>query len=104
VAEPDSKAARRAARERVGRYHEAQLQKLLEHVRDGVSGYEGGELDAFELDGILHQYTRAARELWKFCSVTGVQALYAARTLDAWAQDGEEEPDWWGSGAPRRPR
>jgi hypothetical protein len=63
VAEPDTKAARRAARERVGRYHEEQLRGLLEHVRDGFARYEAGELDAFELDGVIHQYTGAARAL-----------------------------------------
>jgi hypothetical protein len=103
VAERDTKAARRAARERVGRYHEARLKELLDHVRDGVARYDAGELDAFDLDGVIHQYTRAARELWKFCAVTGSQALYTAGMLDYWVKEGEE-PDWWERGAPRRAR
>jgi hypothetical protein len=72
-------------------------------VRDGFARYDAGELDAFELDGVIHQYTRAARELWKFCAVTGSQTLHTAGTLDHWVQEGEE-PDWWERGAPRRPR
>jgi hypothetical protein len=103
VDDADTKAERRAARERVGRYHEARLQEVLEHVRDGFVRYDAGELDAFDLDGFIHQYTRAARELWKFCAVTGSQALYTARTLDCWVREGEE-PDWWERRAPRRPR
>jgi hypothetical protein len=100
MGEPDSKAARRAARDRVAAYHREQLGRLLEHVREGFARYDAAELDAFELDDVIHQYTRSARELWKFCELTGSRALHAAGTLDYWAREGEE-PDWWERGAPR---
>jgi hypothetical protein len=103
MGEPDTKATRRAARDRVAVYHQDQLQGLLEHVRDGFARYAAGDLDAFELDDVIHRYTRSARELWKFCTLTGSRALYAAGTLDHWAREGEE-PDWWELGAPRRRR
>jgi hypothetical protein len=103
MGEPDTKATRRAARDRVALYHQDQLRGLLEHVRDGFARYDAGELDAFELDDVVHQYTRSARELWKFCELTGSRALYTTGTLDHWAREGEE-PDWWKLGAPRRRR
>jgi hypothetical protein len=49
--EPRTKAQRRADREAVGAYHEAQLAKLLERVRDGFERYDADTIDAFELDG-----------------------------------------------------
>jgi hypothetical protein len=103
MGEPDTKAARRAARDRVAGYHQEQLGRLLEHVREGFARYDAAELDAFELDDVIHQYTRSARELWKFCELTGSRALYTAGTLDHWTREGEE-PDWWELGAPRRRR
>jgi hypothetical protein len=45
-----TKAERRAARQAVGAYHEAEPAKLLEHVRDGFARYDAGEIDAFDLD------------------------------------------------------
>ena len=99
----DSKAERRAARARVGAYHEAKLVELIEHVRQALARYEAGEIDAFDLDDVIHHYKRAARELWKFCSGTGSDALVAAHTLDFWETEGEL-PDWWQAGAPGRRR
>jgi hypothetical protein len=99
----DTKAARRAARARIGSYHEAELAGLLEHVREALARYDSGEIDAFGLDDVIHHYTRAARELWKFCAGTGSDALFATRTLDFWEAEGEP-PDWWEAGAPRRRR
>lgn len=99
----DSKAARRAARELVGDYHETKLGELVEHLRDALASYDTGELDAFELDDVVHHYKRAARELWKFCAGTGSDVLFAARTLAYWEAE-EELPDWWRAGAPRSRR
>ncbi len=99
----DTKAERRAARARVGRYHEVKLAELIEHVRESLARYDAGEIDAFDLDDVIHQYKRAARELWKFCTGTGSDALFAARTLDLWEAEGEL-PNWWEAGAPRRRR
>jgi hypothetical protein len=59
-----SKPERRAARAAVGAYHEAELARLLEHVRGGLARYDVGELDAFELDDLIHHYKRATQKLW----------------------------------------
>jgi hypothetical protein len=99
----DTKAARRAARELVGTYHEAKLAELIEHLRDALGRYDAGEIDGFDLDDVIHQYTRAARELWKFCVGGGSHVLFAARTLEYLEAEGEL-PDWWERGAPRRRR
>jgi hypothetical protein len=99
----DTKAERRAARALIGAYHEATLADLIEHVREALAHYDTGEIDAFDLDDVIHHYKRSARELWKFCSGTGSDALFAARTLECWQAEGES-PDWWEAGAPRRRR
>jgi PAS domain-containing protein len=98
------RAQRRAARETIVRYHEEQLLLLLERVRDGFARLDAGEIDAFDLDDLIHRYTRWARELWKFCGQTGSDVLRAARTLEYWREQGEEPPDWWEAGEPRRRR
>lgn len=75
---------------------------LLEHVRDGFARLDAGELDAFDLDDLIHHYKRSARELWKFCGQSGSAWLTAARTLEYWREQGEEPPDWWQAGERRR--
>jgi hypothetical protein len=97
------RAEQRAARETIGAYHEAQLRLLLDRVRDGFSRLDAGEIDAFELDDLIHRYKRSARELWKFCGQTGSDWLTAVRTLEFWQEQGEV-PDWWAAGEPRRRR
>ena len=99
--EPGEKARRRAARELVGGYHERELGRLLEHVRDGFARLDAGEIDAFELDDLIHRYKRSARELWKFCELTGGGA--AAWAIED-ARERGEEIDWWAAGEPRRRR
>jgi hypothetical protein len=98
------RAQRRAARETIGRYHEEQLRLLLERVRDGFARLDAGDIDAFELDDLIHRYKRSARELWKFCGQTGSQWLAATRTLEYLEAQGDEPPDWWQAGEPRRRR
>ena len=97
--QPSEKAKRRAARAVVGEYHERELASLLEHVREGIARFDAGELDAFELDDLIHRYKRSARELWKFCSLNRPETI-------AWMledkQQGGEEIDWWAAGEPRR--
>ena len=98
-----SKAERRAARAAVGAYHEAELARLLEHVREGLQRYDAGEIDAFELDDLIHHYTRATQKLWSFCSGGGAQIYSTARTLE-WLSEQGELPDWWEQATPRRAR
>jgi hypothetical protein len=96
----DTKADRRAAREQIGAYHQAQLRSLLEHVRAGFARLDAGEIDEFELDDLIHHYKRSAAKLWTFCGSSGGQWLQAANTL-AYLREQGEEPDWWERGAPR---
>src|SRR4051812_38886126 len=65
------KAERKAARELVAHYHEAELRQLLEHVRSGFLRFDAGAINAFELDEIIHRYKRAAARLWSFCGSSG---------------------------------
>ena len=62
-----SKSERRAVRELVSGYHETQLASLLEHVTAAIDAHRAGTLDVHDVDEVIHQYHRAARELWKFC-------------------------------------
>ena len=90
-----SKAERRAARETVAAYHEEQLGRLVEYVARAIDRHRAGELDAFDVDAVVFQYSRAAKELWKFCNLTNVEiaALVIAEDPPA---------DWWERGAPRQ--
>lgn len=90
----DEKAKRRADSASLVIYHEARLAELLEHVRAGFVRYDAGEIDAFQLDELIHRYQITARELWKFCSVSGGHVEIAVRTLELWQERGEM-PDWW---------
>ena len=89
-----SKSERRAAVEVVAEYHEGRLAELLQRVGDGVDRFRAGELDAFEVDQVIFQYSRAAKELWKFCNIS--DAEFSAGLI----RDGTAV-DWWERGAPR---
>lgn len=84
------------------RLHEQQLRRLLERVREGFARMDAGEIDPFELDDLVHRYKRSARALWKFCGSSGSEWERAAQTLDYLREHGEELPDWWAAGEPRR--
>jgi hypothetical protein len=99
-ADRDSHAERRAARELIGRYHKEQPGLLLARVREGFTRLDAGEIDAFELDELIHRYKRSARELWKFCGQTGSGWLSAARMLRYLDEQGEDLPHWWAAGEP----
>jgi hypothetical protein len=99
--EPGEKARRRAAAELLGNYHERELRELLEHVRDGFARLDAGEIDAFELDELIHRYKRSAHELWTFCTLS--RPARAARAIED-ARERDEEVDWWAAGEPRRRR
>lgn len=89
-----SKSERRAARSVVEEYHDAQLSDLVNRGGDAIDRYRAGELDAFEVDRVLLQYSRAPKELWKFCNYLQVQIVAAMVR--------EKPPnDWWERGAPR---
>ena len=89
-----TKAERRAARETVAAYHEERLGDLVQHVAQAVDRFHVGELDAFEVDERIFQYSRAAKELWKFCNLGNLEIV--ARIID------DEPPsDWWERGALR---
>ena len=89
-----SKSERQAARALVADYHDAQLGALVARVGEAIDRYRAGELDAFEVDRVLFQYSRAAKELWKFCNYLQVEVAAAIII--------EQAPrDWWERGAPR---
>ncbi|WP_250445650.1 hypothetical protein [Actinotalea sp. C106] len=75
-------------------YHEVQLAALVERVAAAVDGFRAGQLDAFQVDQVLLHYSRAAKELWKFCNVDDVE-------LAATAVREQVHLDWWERGAPR---
>ena len=91
------KSDRRQAREAVAAYHEAEPAELVAQVAEAIDRFRCGELRAFDVDELLVQYSRAAKELWKFCNIGNVQV-----TAD---QLQEASPiNWWERGAPRRAR
>jgi hypothetical protein len=89
------KSEQRAARSVVADYHHVQLGELVARVGEAVDRYRAGELDAFDVDRALFQYSRAAKELWKFCNL--LQAEIAAAMI-------QDQPlrDWWERAAPRQ--
>lgn len=98
-----SKAERRAAREQVAAYHETELAELIEHVATAVDRLRAGEIGVHDVDELIHQYHRAARELWKFCwsNGGGAHVEIVAYTLDQMTSDGETI-SWWELGRSSR--
>jgi hypothetical protein len=100
-------AARQSDRLRalVAAYHEARLADLIEHVAEELDRYHAGEVDAYAVDETIHQYHRAAQELWKFCWSGGVGANteIVARGLEQLTEAGETV-DWWERIPSHRPR
>ncbi|MGH3025918.1 MAG: hypothetical protein ACRDLR_05695 [Gaiellaceae bacterium] len=93
---------RRAARALIGEYHETQLRKLLDHVRDGFHRLDAGDINPFDLDELIHHYKRSAQKLWSFCGSSGSAWEHAAKHVEWTREHGEEETDWWEAGRPRR--
>lgn len=89
-----AKSDRQAAHEAVAAFHEAQLAGLVEHVGSAVDRFRSGQMDAFDVDQVLFQYARAAKELWKFCNL-GDPELVARLVHD------RPPVDWWELGAPK---
>jgi hypothetical protein len=100
ASQPGEKARRRAARQEVAAYHEATLTELIAHLRVALGRFDAGEIDAFEVDDLVHRYKRAANELWK-CAVSGGHAESRAAILRDMAEQ-EDLPDWWEMARPRR--
>lgn len=98
-----TKAERRAAAKLVSGYHEAQLNELVAHVADAVDRHRAGELDAFEVDEVIHRYRQAARQLWTFCGQSGTGVELAAYTIRRMAED-DVKVDWWERGGSQRRR
>ena len=98
-----TKAERRAARERVSAYHQAQLGELLSHVGAAIDRYRADEIDAYAVDETIRHYHRAAAELWKFCFARGggAHAEFIAGLLDRMTV-GAETINWWERATPRR--
>jgi len=90
-----AKSDRHAARDAVAAYHEAQLVGLVEHVGSAVDRFRSGQIDAFDVDQVLFQYARAAKELWKFCNLDDPELV------DGLIPD-RPAVDWWELGAPRQ--
>ncbi|KRB73820.1 hypothetical protein ASE01_17530 [Nocardioides sp. Root190] len=86
---------RRAAQEKVMSYHEAQLEVLVRRVAAEVDRFRAGEVDAFDVDQVIFQYSRAAKELWKFCNLDDVE-------FTASLVDDQRSRDWWQRGEPKR--
>lgn len=68
---------RQRAREAVAAHHEARLCELIAHVGEAIDRLRDGELDAFDVDHVASQYSRAAKELWKFCNMTDAESPHA---------------------------
>lgn len=91
------KSDRQEAREAVAVYHEAELADLVAHVAEAIDRFRSAELEVFDVDEVLFQYSRAAKELWKFCNIGNVQ-------VTAGQLHGAPPIDWWERGTPRRAR
>lgn len=86
----------------VAAYHEDCLCELTEHIAEAIDTYRAGNMDALDVEAIIHQYHQAATELWKFCwAGSGSHVRMTARLIEDNAANGEVL-DWWERGAPRR--
>jgi hypothetical protein len=84
-------------------YHREQLGKLQEHVREAFVRLDNGEIDSFELDRVIHHYSRAAKELWKFCGMGESRIGWAVAAIES-RRNMVDAPDWWEIGNPDRRR
>jgi hypothetical protein len=72
-------------------------------VRAGFARYDAGEIDAFELDELIHHYKRATQKLWSACVGGGRHVEGMARRIE-WEAVHGEPTDWWALAEPRRRR
>lgn len=64
------------------------------HVAEAVDRHRAGELDAFEVDEVIHHYHKAARKLWTYCQTSGAPAEITASAIRRMNESGESI-DWW---------
>ncbi|GIH05746.1 hypothetical protein Rhe02_38130 [Rhizocola hellebori] len=100
----DAKAKRRQATDKVSAYHEQCLSGLVSRVADAIDRFRAGEVDAFAVDETIHQYHKAARQLWTFCWAggSGAHIEAVAGTIDRLAGS-DPAAEWWDRARPRRP-
>lgn len=72
-------------------------------MREGLARCDAGEIDAFELDDLIHRYKRATQKLWELLHALGPAVETAARTLE-WLREQGKLPDWWDQATRRRSR
>lgn len=60
---------RRAARESVAAYHEEHVGEPVRRVKVATERFQAGEIGAFEVDGVILQYSRAPKELSRLCNL-----------------------------------
>jgi hypothetical protein len=76
-------------------YHEASLGELNRSTSPTtIDRFRAGELDAFAADHALFQYSRSAKELWKFLHLDAGRNCRPTAILDQPAG-----VDWWERGA-----
>jgi hypothetical protein len=63
VVHGSTKAERRAARERVSSYYDAELARLVERVEQAIARYRVGEIDVHDVDEVIRRYARALEVL-----------------------------------------
>jgi hypothetical protein len=88
------KSERAAALQIIRDYHAAQLTELVERVGHAIDRLRAGDGDAFDADAAIFQYSRAAKELWKFCNLDDVYNVAEAIRQ-------QRRYDWWALGAPK---
>jgi hypothetical protein len=64
-------------------------------VEEALTRYSDGEIDAPQVDDVIHRYSKATRALWRFCWSTssGSQVVLVPRTLEHWAAE-SDAIDW----------
>ncbi len=60
----------------------------VQRVAVAIDRFRAGEVDAFDIDQVILQYSWAAKELWKFCSLSDVE--FTAQLINDQAPT-----DWW---------
>lgn len=89
------KSGYQAAVEVVSAYDARELAALVERLCEAIDRHRAGGLDPFEVDQVVFQYSRAVKELRKFCHQSDVGST--AEDIDNGLA-----VDWWERGAFRK--